>query len=89
MLRLLLLEKRTLLKGWIIVFIVSFPFTFLPVLFKEGEFWQRMIDRAPLSLLYAAGFALVICGAALYHNYERQRIKLDLFSQPAFRNLGF
>ena len=89
MIRLLLLEKRTLLKGWIVVFVSSFPFTFLPAIFKEGEFLQRMIDRAPWSLLYAAGFAFVVCGAALYQNYERQRIKLKLFNKPAFRNLGF
>ena len=89
MIQLLLLEKRTLLKGWILVFVLSFPFTFLPAIFKEGEFWQRMVDRAPWSLLYAAGFAFVVCGAALYQNYERQRIKLNLFNKPAFKSLGF
>ncbi|MEO1050752.1 MAG: hypothetical protein AAFX87_09000 [Bacteroidota bacterium] len=89
MLRLLVLEKRTLLKGWIISFLVILPFTFLPAISSDNPFWPSMLNRAPWSVLYAAGFALVICGAALYHNYERQSIKLKLFSKPAFRNLGF
>ncbi|MEL7003329.1 MAG: hypothetical protein AAFN93_11425 [Bacteroidota bacterium] len=89
MLQLLKLEKRTLIKGWIICFIVVLPFTFLPVLSSESPFWQSILDRVPWSVLYSAGFALLICGAALYHNYERQSIKLKLFSKPAFRNLRF
>lgn len=89
MLQLLLLEKRTLIKGWIISFLFSLPFTFIPAFFVEIPFWQSLLNRTSWAVLYAAGFALLVCGAALYHNYERQSIKLKLFNKPAFRNLGF
>ncbi len=89
MLQLLILEKRTLLKGWMLSFALSLPFTFIPAFFQEGDFWPRMIDRVPWALLYAAGFGIFVCGAALYHNYERQNIKIKLFNKPAFKNLGF
>ena len=89
MLQLLLLEKQTLLKGWVLSVVLSLPFTFIPGFFTEGDFLNRMLNRAPWAILYAAGFALSVCIAAVYHNYSRQSIKIKLFNKPAFKNLGF
>lgn len=89
MLQLLKLEKWTLLKGWVISAIIVFPFTFLPILFKDGSLGERLINRMPSSFLYAVGFSLLLVIAALYQNYERQRQKFVLFKKPAIKRLGF
>ena len=89
MIQLAKLEKWTLLRGWIISGILVFPFTFLPVLFKDGPLGERLIIRLPSSSLYAVGFSLLVVIAALYQNYERQRQKFILFNKPAIKRLGF
>lgn len=89
MLRLLNLEKQTLLKGWLLSAIIIFPFTFLPVLFKEGALSDRLLLRIPESALYSAVFAAIIVIAAFSHNYRKLKIKIDLFQKPAFAQLGF
>ncbi len=87
--QLLLMEKRTLFKGFLICLIVVFPFTFLPLIGGEEAFWESFVQRLPLSILYSFVGATFICLAALYHNYERQSIKLRMFAKPAFKALGF
>lgn len=89
MLQLILLEKKTLVKGFILTFFISFPFTFLPAVFKDGDLWLLLLDRIPLSILYSLLAAIVVCSSAVFYNYDRQKIKLDLFGKPAFTNLGF
>ena len=85
--QLLLMEKRTLLKGFLICIVVIFPFTFLPLIGGEGEIVKRVAERVPWSVLYSLVGAIFICLAALYHNYERQSIKLKTFAKPAFKSL--
>ncbi|MEQ8337653.1 MAG: hypothetical protein RIA62_09915 [Cyclobacteriaceae bacterium] len=88
MLQLFLLEKKTLLKGWVLCFMLSFPFTFLPVFFSDGNLWQDIITRVPTSLLYTAGFSTALCMAALVINYDRQSVKLKIINKPAFKQLN-
>ncbi len=88
MLQLFLLERKTILKGWVLCFVLSFPFTFLPVFFGDGSIWQDLVARIPLSLLYAAGVATALCMAALLINYDRQEVKLKIINKPAFRQLN-
>ncbi|MEQ8879528.1 MAG: hypothetical protein RLO17_22405 [Cyclobacteriaceae bacterium] len=88
MLQLFLLEKKTLLKGWVLCFVLSFPFTFLPVFFGDGNLWQDIITRVPTSLLYTAGFSTALCMAALVINYDRQSVKLKIINKPAFKQLN-
>lgn len=89
MLQLILLEKKTLLKGFILTFLISFPFTFIPVFFKDGEIVLLFLDRVPLSIIYSLLAAFAVCLSAVIYNYDRQKIKLELFSKPAFASLGF
>jgi len=88
MLQLFLLERKTLLKGWVLCFVLSFPCTFLPVLFGDGNLWQDIMARIPTSLMYAAGFSTALCMAALVINYDRQGVKLKIIHAPAFKQLN-
>tara|TARA_Y100001972_G_C7659537_1_gene332468 strand:+ start:350 stop:952 length:603 start_codon:yes stop_codon:yes gene_type:complete len=88
MMQLLLLERKTLVKGWVLCFVVCLPFTFLPVMFGDGDLWQDIANRIPISLLYSAGFSTALCLSAVVINYDRQSIKLKLINKPAFKHLN-
>ena len=89
MLQLITIEKKALIKGFFICFVIVFPFTFFPLISEEGNLIELIIDRIPWSLLYTAGFSLAVVLSAIYQNYNRQKDKMDLFKTPAFRSLGF
>lgn len=89
MIKLIELEYKTLIKGFLLAMLIVFPFTFLPVLFKEGEFLNRLLQRAPWSLLYSAIFSIFLVLAALAHNWSNLNDRLRYFSKPAFLKLGF
>jgi hypothetical protein len=89
MFELVKLEKITLLKGWLVSILIVFPFTFLPVISGEGTRMDRLVDRAPLSLAYSAGFSVFLVRAAVYQNYTRQNKKLRYFHRAAFSSLNF
>ena len=88
MLKIILLEKRTLLKGWLISLVVVFPFTFIPIFFNSETGLSKYVNRIPESLLYSAIFALLVVAAAVYHNYERLRIRIRIFNTQSFRALN-
>ncbi|MCX2743033.1 hypothetical protein OO013_04105 [Mangrovivirga sp. M17] len=89
MIRLIQLEYKTLVKGFLFVTVVVFPFTFLPVLFKDGDLLNILIHRIPSSLLYSALFSLFLIFAAVAHNWSNLKERLKYFSKPAFTQLGF
>lgn len=89
--KLIQFERKTLIKGFFLAFFVSLPFTFLPVLFQDGdsELMQRVVERIPESVLYATLFGIAIVAAALYQNYERLKQKIAYYNYPAFKSLDF
>lgn len=89
MIQLIILERWTLLKGYILSTLIIFPFTFLPILFSDGPLIGRVIERAPMSLIYTAGFSLLVVMAAVYQNYERQNLKMEYFGMPSIKSLNF
>ncbi|NMM47292.1 hypothetical protein [Marinigracilibium pacificum] len=89
MITLIKLEYKTLIKGFFIVFIVVFPFTFLPVLFKDGDLIGRLFSRIPLSLLYTAVFSIMLVMAAVAHNWSNVKDRMRYFNKPAFISLNF
>lgn len=82
-------ERKTLLRGFIISFLIAFPFTFIPPIFRKGFSLATVIERFNESTLYAAGFALLVVFAAVIHNYNSLVEKKWFFEKPAFKNLDF
>ncbi|WP_137092453.1 hypothetical protein [Mangrovivirga cuniculi] len=83
------MEYKTLIRGFILVTLIIFPFTFLPVIFKDGDLFNMLIQRIPSSLLYSVLFSLFLVSAAVAHNWSNLRARLKYFSTPAFSQLGF
>lgn len=82
-------ERRSLLRGLVICFFAVFPFTFLPPILRKGFGLTIIIERFNESILYAAGFALLVVAAAVIHNYNSLVEKKWLFDKPAFKSLDF
>lgn len=82
-------ERRSLLRGFIVVFMLAFPFTLLPFVIRHGFSTQYMGLFLPDSLLYAALFAVGIVFIALLNNYEKLLQKKRLYDLPAFAALNF
>jgi hypothetical protein len=87
--QLLLLERKTLLKGFLLCCVIVFPFTFFPVIFSSARSWEALYNRIPLSLLYTTVFSFVIVLAAFVQNVTNLRTKIRLFKMPALQDLGF
>ena len=81
-------ERRTLLWGLLISFLLIFPFTFLPIV-KDGLTWENIMRRSSLSALYALGFSSVVVIAAVVHNYDSLVKRKRHFDKPAFTKLDF
>jgi hypothetical protein len=88
-LTLLRYEKNTLLKGWLVSFLLIFPFSFMPVLVKGDWRMQVFIDALPSTLLFAGLFSLFIVSVAVVKNFVSLKKTKGIFTKPAFKNLGF
>lgn len=82
-------EKNTLLKGWVLSFLLIFPFSFMPVLVKGDWRMQVFIDALPSTLLFAGLFSLFIVSVAVVKNFVSLKKTKGIFTKPAFKNLGF
>lgn len=82
-------ERRSLFRGYVICFLLIFPFTFLPPVLRKGFNLSTILERLNESTLYTLGFALLIVIAAVIHNYNSLVEKKWLFEKPAFKCLDF
>lgn len=84
----LVVERRTLLRGLLVAFLVTFPLSFLPLM-KDGFTWPNILQRFPASTAYALGFSLVVVIVAVIVNYNKLVANKIFFDKPAFSALGF
>lgn len=89
LLNIIILERRTLLRGLTISFLLVFPFTFLPTIISNGWTLQPIIQRIPNSTIYALGFSFIVVLASVLHNYNNLVDRKKLFERPAFKKLDF
>ena len=89
LLSLLMVEKRTLFRGLLICILCIFPFSFLPVIIRNGFDVSLLLVRIPKALVYTIGFSLIVVLASLIHNYNSLVERAWLFKHPAFVKLGF
>ncbi|MBX0332614.1 hypothetical protein K3G39_05130 [Pontibacter sp. HSC-14F20] len=82
-------EKRSLLRGFLVVFILVLPFTFIPAIFGQRvpleTFSQLIPQKALVAALIAAGIIVLL----LLNNYEKLLQKKRLYDFPAFASLQF
>lgn len=82
-------EKKSLLRGFLVVFILVLPFTFLPVLFRQRAPFETFSQQIPEKALVAALVAVGIIILLLLNNYEKLLKKKRLYDFPAFTSLHF
>ncbi len=82
-------ERRTLLRGLMVSFLLVLPFTFLPALIKNGWTTDTIYNRFPESTFYAFGFSFIVVVASVVHNYNNLVDRKRLLDQPAFTKLDF
>jgi hypothetical protein len=81
-------ERRTLFRGFVVSFLFILPFTFLPLL-GGGFTWMRISERFPLSVVYTLGFSFLVVLFAVIQNYQNLVERKRLFDKPAFKKLQF
>ena len=89
LLTIIIAERKSLLKGLTISFLLILPFTFLPTLIKSGISISAIFGRLNDSILYSFGFALIVVIAAIIHNYNGLVDRKWYFDRPAFKDLDF
>lgn len=89
LLTIIIAERKSLLKGLTISFVLILPFTFLPVIIKSGISFSTILGRLNDSILYSFGFALIVVIAAVIHNYNGLVDRKWYFDRPAFKDLDF
>lgn len=82
-------EKKSLLRGFLVVFVLVFPFTFLPALFRQQAPSESFSQLIPEKVLVAAFIAVGIIVLLLLNNYEKLLRKKRLYDSPAFTSLRF
>ncbi len=82
-------ERKSLLKGLTISFLLTFPFTFLPAIIRSGFSVSTILGRLNDSIIYSLGFALIVVIAAVIHNYNGLVDRKWYFDRPAFKDLDF
>ncbi|WP_299989126.1 hypothetical protein [uncultured Pontibacter sp.] len=82
-------EKRSLMRGFLVVFILVLPFTFIPVLFTQRFTAETFSQQLPEKALVAALIAGAIIILLLLNNYEKLLQKKRLYDLPAFSSLHF
>jgi len=86
---LIVFEWKTLLKGLFVVFLIIFPFTFLPILVSDGFDTDALLNHLPWAALFTFLFSLFILGAALMKNVQSLYYRKKIFDMPAFEKLDF
>lgn len=82
-------ERRSLIRGFVAVFLLALPFAFIPFIMSQG-FSTHTITQSFLSAsFYAAVFSLSLIVVALLSNYNKLVQKKRLYDQPAFTALHF
>ncbi len=87
--RLIIADKKSLIKGWLVSVVIILPLTFIPTFLDHGFAMDMLLERLPLSLVYAAGFATIIAFASISTNYNSLADRKRLFKKPAFKALEF
>ncbi len=87
--QLILFEKKTLTKGFLVCVICIFPCTFVPVVLSSNNSFNDFLNRVPQSFLYTILFASFVVMTAVISNYLKLQAKEALFKKPAFKSLGF
>ncbi|MBD1398674.1 hypothetical protein H9Q13_15990 [Pontibacter sp. JH31] len=82
-------ESASLVRGFLTIFLLALPFTFIPALFRNGFSMHVIGQRLPGSLLYSAILATGVILIALLNNYNKLQQKKRIFDLPAFTELGF
>ena len=89
LLTIIVTERRTLIKGLALSFLLTLPFTFLPAIIENGFSIPTISGRLSDSILYSFGFSLVVVIAAIIHNYIGLVDRKWYFDRPAFKELDF
>lgn len=89
LLNIIIAERKTLLRGLTISFLLIFPFTFLPTVIKNGWTLQPITQRIPDSTLYAFGFSFLVVVSSVIQNYNNLIDRKRIFDRPAFKKLNF
>jgi hypothetical protein len=89
LLRIIITERQTLLRGLTVSFLLVFPFTFLPTVIINGWTLQPIIQRIPDSTLYALASSFIVIVAAVLQNYNNLFNRKVIFDKPAFKKLDF
>ena len=89
LLTIIITERKSLLKGLTISFLLILPFTFLPTIIKSGISFSAILGRLNDSIIYSFGFALIVVIAAIIHNYNGLVDRKWYFDRPAFKDLEF
>ncbi len=84
-----LFERKTILRGWIVSTLCILPFGFIPTLLKQGFSFPHLIANARGVFFFSAMFALIVVGAALIHNYQSLVERKRIFDRAAFVALDF
>lgn len=89
LIKIVVYERNTLLKGWVISTLLVLPFTFLPTVIKYGLSIEAISFRLSDSITYSLGFSLIVVIAAVIHNYNNLVDRKRLFDKPTFKELDF
>ncbi len=82
-------QTRTIIKWFIICFCIVLPFTFIPIVLKHGISPSFLVERIPVSSLYALGFSVFIVIMAMANDYKSYSQRIRLLQKPAFADLDF
>ena len=89
LIKIVVYERNSLLKGWVISTLLVLPFTFLPTVIKYGLSIEAIRFRLSDSILYSLGFSLIVVVAAVIHNYNNLVDRKRLFDKQTFKELDF
>ncbi len=89
LLTIIVAERKALIKGLTISFLLILPFTFLPAVIRSGLSISTIIGRLNDSILYSLGFSLIVVIAAVIQNYNGLVDRKWYFDRPAFKDLDF
>lgn len=87
--KIIIFERNTLLKGWLISTLLVLPFTFLPTVLEHGFSLEVIKFRMSDSILYSLGFSLIVVITAVIQNYNNLVDRKRLFDRPTLKKLDF
>lgn len=83
LLHIIITERRTLLWGLTISFLVVLPFTFIPAIWEFGWSPGNLLHSFPAATAYAFGFSMLVLIAAVAQNYQSLLERKRIFDTPA------